>query len=161
MRRYRGEDSLVLFGGLGPLPWTASEFDREYEASSEMWRLWILTESARRTHLVVDTVLNVYQIFTQGWSECTGAVMITARRGLWEAESASRWFQLSCEKPPLMVPSLTPGPLISQYAADEIDCFAMLFWTFLVGTDKIQSWIDRDSRMNRAALEQLLAVPVG
>ncbi|KAI1102858.1 putative aldo/keto reductase [Jackrogersella minutella] len=144
VKQYRGEDSSP---GNRPLQWTASEFDREYDASSEMWQSWILTESVRRTHAISVTVANIYQIMTKGWAECTGGVMFTARRGLWEAESAMKWLQLSCAKPPLLVPSLQPGPWISQYAAEEFDDFAKLFWTFIVGKDKIQSWIDKSSNV--------------
>ncbi|MDI1488569.1 MAG: hypothetical protein OHK93_007844 [Ramalina farinacea] len=140
VRRYRGEDG---FQGYRPLQWTVSEFDREHDASLELWTLWILTESVRRTHVVIDTILNIYQVMTKGWADCAGAVMFTARRGLWEAESAVKWFELSCVKPPLLVPSLQPGSLISQCAAEEVDDFVKTFWTFLAGKDKIQSWIDR------------------
>ncbi|KAI3323569.1 hypothetical protein HD806DRAFT_522712 [Xylariaceae sp. AK1471] len=162
VRRYRGEDSPALPDRHDPLPRASSEFDKEYKASSEMWQLWILAESVRRTHLVIDTVLNIYQVFTRGWAECTGAVMVTARRGLWEAESALKWFHMCCEKPPLLVPSLQPGPLISQYAAEEIDSFATLFWTYIIDKDRFQSWVDRGNKTSRAEpdLEQFLAIPV-
>ncbi|KAI8632256.1 hypothetical protein F5Y19DRAFT_356882 [Xylariaceae sp. FL1651] len=132
-----------------PLHWTASEFDREYDATTEMWRLWILTECVRRTHLIIDSILNIYQMMTKGWAECSGAVMITARRGLWEAESSMKWFELCSANSPLLVPSLQPGPLISHYAAEEIDEFAIMIWTFIVGTDKIQCWMERSNRTIR------------
>jgi hypothetical protein len=64
--------------------------------------------------------------------------MLTARHGLWEAESAAKWFDISCAKSPLLVPSMQSGPLISQYAADEFDDFAKLLWTSTAGTDKIR-----------------------
>ncbi|RDW59932.1 hypothetical protein BP6252_13019 [Coleophoma cylindrospora] len=139
-KRYRGQDGYV------PSSWNATEFDREYDASSQMWQLWILTESVRRSHLIIDTIANIYDTMTKGWAECPGAVMFTTCRGLWEAESAIKWFELSCAKPPLLVPSLQPGPLISEYAAEEIDDFAKLYWRFIVGTDKIQCWIDKNSK---------------
>jgi hypothetical protein len=147
VKQYRWEDDSM---GRRPLQWTASEFDREYDASSEMWRLWILTESVRRSQLIIDTIANIYEATTKGWVECAGAVMFTARHGLWEAESAMKWFELSCAKSPLLVPSLQPGPLISQYAAEEFDEFAKMYWTFLVGTDKIQCWIDRSKKKSEA-----------
>jgi hypothetical protein len=146
VKQYRGEDSLLSHR---PPQWAAREFDLEYHASLEMWRLWILTESVRRTHVVVDTIANVYQTMTTGWADCTGAVMFTARRGLWEAESAVKWFELSCAEPPLLVPSLQPGPLIAQYAAEEFDDFAKMFWTYIAGKDKIQCWIDRSNKISR------------
>ena len=147
VKRYRGEDGFL---GHRPLQWTVSEFDREHDASLELWKSWILTESVRRTHLVIDTTVNIYQVMTKGWADCAGAVMFTARRGLWEAESAVKWFELSCAKPPLLVPSLQPGGLISQCAAEEVDDFVKMFWTFLAGKDKIQSWIDRSDATSTA-----------
>ncbi|KUL92408.1 hypothetical protein ZTR_02204 [Talaromyces verruculosus] len=140
VRRYRGDDFSL---GRRPLQWTATEFDREYNDSSELWKLWILTESVRRTHIIIDSVANTYEAMNRGLVDCTGAVMFTARHGLWEADSAVKWFKLCCEKPPLLVPSLQPGPLISQYPAEELDEFAKFYWTYLVGTDKIQYWIDK------------------
>lgn len=122
--------------------WTASELDRDYQASSTAWELWLLTESVRRTHLVIDTVANIYEIMTTGYAECTGAVMFTARRGLWEAESAKTWLNLCNKQSPLLVSPLNPDPLISKYAAAEFDSFALLYWRFIVGRDKIQWWID-------------------
>ena len=143
VKRYKGEDTDT---GHRALQWTENAFDREYNTSSELWRLWVLTESVRRTQLIINAVANTYQTMTRGWAECTGAVMVTARRSLWEAESAVQWFDLSCEKPPLLVPSLLPGSLMSQYAAEEIDDFVKMFWTFTIGADKVQSWVDRGNK---------------
>lgn len=120
--------------------WAASELDRDYHASSASWELWLLTESVRRTHLVVDTVANIYEIMAKGYADCTGAAMFTGRRGLWEAESAKTWFKLCDKQSPLLVSALQPDSLISKYAATEFDSFAILYWTFIVGPDKIQWW---------------------
>lgn len=138
-KRYKGPGTSAR----SPLKWTTSELDNEYTAVSETWKLWALIESVRRTHVIVDTVLNIYQIMTRGWAECTGAVNFTARRGLWGADSAMKWFQECCAKEPLLVPSLGPSQVMEGHGADEIDEFASLFWTFIVGTDRIQCWIDR------------------
>jgi hypothetical protein len=128
-----------------PLQWTASEFDKEYDVCSAMWRQWVLTESVRRSRLIIDTVMNVYETTTKGWADCTGSVMFTSRRGLWDAESAMKWCELCRLKPPLLVDSLQPGALMSLYPAEELDDIAKLYWTFIVGADKIQCWIDRTS----------------
>lgn len=120
-----------------------NHFDKEYEISTKLWRLWMLTESIRRTQVVVDTVLNIYQLIVQGWSDCTGAVMLTARRGLWEAESASKWLELSRDKTPLLVPSMQPGEYLSEYNASEFDGIIHMLWKFIVGPDKIHYWIGK------------------
>ncbi|KAI1089669.1 hypothetical protein F5B19DRAFT_361206 [Rostrohypoxylon terebratum] len=143
VKGYRGEDNDYQFSS------STNEFDIEYDSTSAMWHLWILIESVRRTHLVVGTITNVYQIMTKGWAECTGGVMFTARRGLWDAESASEWLEMSLAKPPLLVPSLKPGPLISQHNADEVDDFAKAFWTYIIGPDKIRYWIHKSDKVAR------------
>lgn len=125
---------------------TSSRFERDYDACSELWKLWILTESVRRTHIVVESTINVYEALTKGWAECAGAAMMTARRGLWEAEYANKWFEMTCAKSPLLVPSLQPAPLISQYEADDFDDFTKTIWAVIVGTDRIQHWVDRSSK---------------
>ncbi|KAH8893037.1 putative aldo/keto reductase [Thozetella sp. PMI_491] len=150
-KEYQGQDSSL---GSQLLHWNASEFDREYEVSSEMWQLWILTESVRRTHLVVSTIANSYQTMTKGWAECSGAVMITARLGLWEVESAVKWFQLASAKPPLLVPALEPGPFISQYQADECDPFVTKLWGYFIGADRIQCWVDKSNKTSDYDLTQ-------
>ncbi|KEF54455.1 uncharacterized protein A1O9_09622 [Exophiala aquamarina CBS 119918] len=142
VRRYKGDDATMYHQGL---QWTENDFDIEYKASSELWKVWLLTESVRRTQIIINAVSNSYETMTRGWAECTGAVMITARRGLWEAESAVQWSKLSSKKSPLLVPSVQPGILISQYAAEEFDDFVKIFWTLILGPDKVQCWVDKSN----------------
>lgn len=146
VKRYRGEDAVISHPAL---QWKENDFDSEYKTSSELWKVWLLTESVRRTQFIINAVANTYQTMTGGWAECTGAVMFTARRGLWEAESAVQWSNLSGTKSPLLVPSLRPGSLISQYPAEEVDDFAKMVWTFILGADKVQCWVDKSNNINR------------
>lgn len=139
-RRYQGDD---LLSGRALAPAWTTNFDREYDASTASWNLWILSESVRRTHLIIDTILNTYQTMTKGLAECTGGVMFTARRGLWEAESAVAWSELCSRDSPLLMSSMHPENCIAQHSSDEIDDFVKMFWTFIVGTDKIQCWNDK------------------
>ncbi|KAG8530324.1 uncharacterized protein KY384_004826 [Bacidia gigantensis] len=146
VRRYLGEDELLDYR---PSQWIAREFESEYNASLKLWKLWILTESVRRTHLVVNTIANIYETMAKGWVGCTGAGMLTARRGLWEAESAMKWSELLTAKPLLLVPSLDPVPLISQYVAEDLDDFVKVFWKMVIGSDKMQSWTAMSNRASR------------
>lgn len=120
-----------------------------YAASSAVWKLWILAESARRTLLIVETILNTYQAMTIGWVECPGCVMFTARRGLWEAASAVKWTEMCRERSPLLIASLQPERYLAQYGAEEIDDFVKLFWTYVAGPEKIQWWVDRSGSAAR------------
>ncbi|KAI0965916.1 hypothetical protein F4678DRAFT_451228 [Xylaria arbuscula] len=147
VKRHRWDEYPSVKDGLRPLLAESSEFHSDYDIAMEIWQLWILTESIRRTHLIIETVLNTFKIMTVGWAECEGYVMCTVRRGLWDADNVTKWFNLcrNGAKSPLMAPSLTPGPMISQYPAGEFDDFAKLCWSFVVGTDKIQCWVDKNS----------------
>ena len=137
-RGYRGNDTGVS------LQWLLSDFNLEYDANAELWQSWVLTESVRRTHLIVDSVSNVYDIMVRGHATCRGGIMFTARRGLWDAESAAAWSALCSDstKVPLMVPSLQPEPYMLSHGADEFDKFTAVFWSFLVGAEKIKYWVD-------------------
>ncbi|KAL9601228.1 MAG: hypothetical protein Q9219_002633 [cf. Caloplaca sp. 3 TL-2023] len=141
VKRYCEEDQPQRYYAL---PCTVSEFDRGYRAASELWDKWILTESVRRTHVVVDNVINIYRIMTQGSANCAGAVMLTARRNLWEAESAMKWVELSNANDPLLTPALHSETIIANQKAEEIDDFVKILWTFIDGKDKIKHWIDKD-----------------
>ncbi|EAQ87866.1 hypothetical protein CHGG_04485 [Chaetomium globosum CBS 148.51] len=115
---------------------------RARAAAEELWQLWILTESVRRSLIIIETIANVYECMVRGWAECTGAVMFTARAGLWEAKSAVKWLELSSVESPLLASSLCPEQFISRYAAGEIDGFAKVVWGCAVGVDRMQCWID-------------------
>ncbi|KAI1303844.1 hypothetical protein F5Y03DRAFT_359255 [Xylaria venustula] len=147
VKRHRWDEYPSVKDGRRPFLAVSSEFHSDYDIAVEIWQLWILIESIRRTHLIIDTVLNTFKIMTVGWAECEGYVMCTVRRGLWDADNVTKWFKLCRDgsKSPLMAPSLTPGPMISRYPAGEFDDFAKLCWSFVVGTDKIQCWVDKSS----------------
>ncbi|KAH6856397.1 hypothetical protein B0I37DRAFT_74871 [Chaetomium sp. MPI-CAGE-AT-0009] len=136
----------------GTIPMT-HDFGGGYDdAATELWQLWILAESVRRSLIIIETIANVYECMVRGWAECTGAVMFTARSGLWEAKSAVKWLELSSVQSPLLASSLCPERFISQYAAEEVDDFAKVVWGCAVGTDKMQCWIDRTAGASRVSV---------
>ncbi|KAF1953157.1 putative aldo/keto reductase [Byssothecium circinans] len=137
---YRASDTLL--SSLPQYPQN-TDWGADFHATSTLWRLWILTESVRRTHILVTTVANVYQTMIRGWAECTGGGMLTARQGLWEAESAAKWFEMSCMDSPLMVSSLQPEVVVDAVGADEVDAFVKSFWAFFLGSDRIRCWADK------------------
>lgn len=128
------------------------------DALQDLWRSWIIAESVRRTYTVVDTIINVYEIMTQGWADCQGGLLFTARKAAWDADSAVRWAQtvglgddgaaVGDEKEgrgqiPLFVPALRPEEVMAQCSARDVDDFAITCWAFIVGQEKINGWIDR------------------
>lgn len=149
VKQYKGEGPNL---SLQTPRWAETNFESEYQTTSELWKTWVLTESVRRIQIIINSVANSYQCMTGGWAECTGAVMFTARCGLWEAESAIQWSDLACRKSPLLVPPLRAGSLISQYPAEEFDEFVKTFWALILGSEKVQSWLDRSDRMSRMSV---------
>ncbi|KEZ45630.1 hypothetical protein SAPIO_CDS1987 [Scedosporium apiospermum] len=126
---------------------TAGIFDDNYyEAATELWKHWILTESVRRSQIVIEAVLNIYMCMVTGLAECTGLISFTARRGLWDAKSAVRWLELSWARTPLLASPVSAELCISQYAAEEIDEFAKAVWACAIGTEKMQCWTDKSNR---------------
>jgi hypothetical protein len=128
---------------------TKASFAYHYHTSSSAWRLWILTESVRRTLLIVETILNTYQTMTAGPQECTGVVMFSTRQGLWDASSPAGWAELCDKRDPLMVPASQPELSMEMHGAEEIDDFVKLFWKYIAGPERVQSWID----MSRKSIE--------
>lgn len=113
-----------------------------YEVATDLWRLWVLTESVRRSHLIGGIVANIYDCMVRGWAECTGLTRFTARRGLWGAASALTWLELSSSGPPLLASPFHPELFVAQHAAGDFDDFAKAIWACTLEPDKLQSWID-------------------
>ncbi|KAH8885456.1 hypothetical protein GQ53DRAFT_751180 [Thozetella sp. PMI_491] len=125
----------------------------EYNATVALWSAWVLTESVRRTYLVVGFTLNVYMVLRDGWTECTGGVMLTARRGLWEADSASQWLELCQSKDPWLVSSISGQTLFGKEQMEDVDDFPCHLWTIVTEEEKVQGWIKRSrSRLEMLAL---------
>lgn len=121
----------------------AGEETSEHSAGVALWSAWLLTESVRRTFLVAGFTLSVYTMLRDGWTECLGGVMVTARKGLWEAQSASRWLELCAVRDPWLVSSVTGQSLFVREQMEDVDDFLCHLWTLTTEEEKVQGWIDR------------------
>lgn len=137
VKEYRAHDLLLSVKATDE---SCCEFSKDFTTQSNLWHLWILTESIRRTDILVTTVINTYEIMTKGWAECSGTNMLTARAGLWQAESALDWCEFVEHKSPLLVPSFEPKQLMEQFKAEECDDFVKMFWGFIVGKERVEWW---------------------
>jgi hypothetical protein len=126
---------------------TGTGFDLEYAASSELWSLWILVESVRRTHLTANSILNIYQTLTEGYAVCNGGMMLTASKELWEAENVNKWFEMSCTKHAVLTPSLEPQMWLTSNTSDDLDEFVRSCWLCVVGHDKLACWMERSRKL--------------
>lgn len=117
-------------------------YTHSFEVLADLWKLWILTESIRRSHLITSAVINIYQCMSWGAAECQGATKFTARRGLWGATSAAAWLELCSSNRPLLASPMAAEPFISQCEPGELDEFARAMWSCSVGLEKLQYLID-------------------
>ncbi|KAI1114536.1 hypothetical protein F5Y14DRAFT_163158 [Nemania sp. NC0429] len=135
----RSQDVQNPYRGMLPQPGSTRRVSRNLEA--ELWRSWILAESARRTFIIVSFMTSTYLTVRDGWADCKGGVMMTARRDLWDAQSASEWFGLCCENPPQLVSSLHPWQFMDENSAIGVDGFVTIIWTLLVGSEALRNWM--------------------
>lgn len=132
----------------------AGDDTSNHNAGAALWSAWLLTESVRRTFLVTVFTLNVYKMLKDGWTACRGGVMVTARKGLWEAKSASKWLELCASKDPLLVSSISGQSLFAREQMEDIDEFLCHLWTLTTDEEeKVHGWIDRrNSRLEMIGL---------
>jgi hypothetical protein len=76
-------------------------------------------------------------------------MQFTGCRGFWEARSSVGWLDMTHKKSFMLVMPSQPLHFISNYPAHEFDDLVVTLWTFVVGEDMVQSWIDRGA-VNRA-----------
>jgi hypothetical protein len=126
---------------------TGSGIDLEYRASAELWSLWILVECVRRTHLTANSILNIYQTLTEGYAVCTGGMMLTASKELWDAVNVNKWFEMSCTEHAVLTPSLEPQMWLTGNTSETLDEFVRSCWTCVVGHDKLECWMERSRNL--------------
>ena len=112
-----------------------------------MWQSWLVVESVRRTLLVVQTVANVYRCLTVGHATCDGTVMITARRGLFEAGTSTKWLEMcGTVNEPLLTPPLRPRAWMLEHSSADVDDFVLSYWSYIVDPDKMACWVEQGRR---------------
>ena len=108
------------------------------------WKRWIVAESTRRTWVTATRVQAVYLVLQQGWAGCPGTLLFTARKGIWDADSAYSWAKTCNEDGPLLLqqlPTLSDG-IISIVRMSEIDEFARVSLALSWGPEKMAKWTD-------------------
>jgi hypothetical protein len=104
-----------------------------------LWRSWIVSESLRRTWLIVHGVSASYDGLKQGWAPCNGDIKFTTREGLWSAESASLWANMCAEKDVRFVGRFHAECLFAN-APEEVDEFAKVMLETVFGKERSMRW---------------------
>lgn len=111
------------------------------------WRLWILSESLRRTWMLVSSTLSVYQAKKDGWSGCLGVLMFTTRQGLWEAPNAWQWAQQVRKQSPLFTQSVNALELMEGSAPAELDTFMNQVLSMILPSEDIDRWAAKTAQV--------------
>jgi hypothetical protein len=112
---------------------------------SHLYQAFVLTESIRRTRLLTNLAIGVYNSLRGTWSlNCAGDFHITANAELWNAPSAARWEAAAHNTDPLFVQSMNGHSLLSHgVRASQVDEFARHVFTMMLGMEKVEQWIVR------------------
>ncbi|KAK2010726.1 hypothetical protein LZ32DRAFT_362977 [Colletotrichum eremochloae] len=138
-----------------------------FEANLMAWNLWVLSESIRRTWILVSCTVGTYHALKGLWGECPGYAPFTARAGLWDAASAPQWAAMRREdlartggnsgpdggsERDFFIPSVHAEVIMREAAAAEVDEFARHMLTCMWGLDRVEDWALRTSSKGKVSL---------
>ena len=113
------------------------------DPSGQQWHDWLLAESVRRIWLIGNYVQCVYLMMRDRQTGCSGGVSFTARRGLWDAQSAATWMRLVRSKDPLFVRCHETDAMISSIEAPEVDVLCLSIMGIMWGALKLDFWVSK------------------
>lgn len=128
------------FAGLFSQDLGAKSFD---DLSIQQWRDWLLSESVRRIWLIGNCVQSMYLMMRDRQSGCSGAVSFTARRGIWDAQSAASWIRLARSKDPLFVRCHETEIMIPFIEAPEVDVLCLSIMGIMWGAPRLDVWLSK------------------
>ncbi|KAJ5459588.1 uncharacterized protein N7458_001140 [Penicillium daleae] len=113
------------------------------DPSGQQWRDWLLAESVRRIWLIGNYVQCVYLMMRNRQTSCSGGVSFTARRGLWDAQSAETWMRLVRSKDPLFVRCHETDLIIPFVEVPEVDVLCLSIMGIMWGAPKLDYWVSK------------------
>jgi hypothetical protein len=105
-----------------------------------LWYSWILTESIRRTWLVIAGLHGIYKLISHSTSTCMGGTMFTTRRGFWEAPSAAVWEKRCTDTYAGMVRLTEVDKMFALVPKEEICEFARTVLSCTYGVEQVEKW---------------------
>ena len=106
-----------------------------------LWTAFILSETARRTYLVVDAICGGYQTLLDGQLHCGGGLHLTTRAGVWDAGSAWAWTKLCAEMDVGFMEHGETGRLFGERRPEEVDSFGRMVMEATYGRERMESWV--------------------
>jgi hypothetical protein len=108
--------------------------------TERLWQSWTISESLRRTWLVVQGISACYDGLKQGWAPCNGDVMFTTREGLWSASSACSWIKMCADRDVRFVGRFNAEWLF-DVAPEEVDDFSKVMLETVYGRERCMEWM--------------------
>lgn len=105
-----------------------------------LWHAWILSESIRRTWMLSEVIRTIYINMQRGEAECPGDLMLTSRKGVWEARSALAWTRTCAERSVGFMHRHDTVNFLEQGKPEELDTFSMALMELDYGIEKMERW---------------------
>jgi hypothetical protein len=117
-----------------------STLPRQTTPLQRQWKLWILSESIRRTWLVAASLPSVYLALQQRWAVCPGGIMYTNRRGLWDAPSSIEWEKQCLEKGTAFLHRFEGSRLFNESQPADVDEFGIAILDMTFDRESLEVW---------------------
>ena len=138
-----GNDALLICNALtNYTPELTSEPQIPCQVSPEqlLWHAWIISESVRRTWCISMLIQSGYELLKTGTGPCYGGLLVTTRRGVWQAETAFAWTKLCAERSVGFVHRNQTESLMTERRMDEVDLFTLALMELDFGPDRMERW---------------------
>ncbi|KAH7153583.1 hypothetical protein EDB81DRAFT_687897 [Dactylonectria macrodidyma] len=125
---------------VGIVTGNAAKHDQE-----RFWHAWILSESVRRTWVVVQIIYSIYVTMQQGESDCAGGVLTTTRKGVWDAPTVLSWSTICGQEKISFLRRDDMEQVLVGSRPDEVDEFSKVLMRFDYGTERFDTWVAAES----------------
>jgi len=100
-----------------------------------------MAESVRRTWVVVSAIHIIFQALQRGGAPpCQSGMMLTIRKGVWEAPSAFAWEKLCSDVHVGLMQIVDTGKLFTELPPGEVNDFTILVLDVTFGREKLERW---------------------
>ncbi|KAF2096852.1 hypothetical protein NA57DRAFT_58738 [Rhizodiscina lignyota] len=104
------------------------------------WYSWVVAESIRRTWIVASGSQAIFQMMKQACVPCMGGMMLTTRKGVWEAPSALAWVKLCSEVNVGLMQMTEVDKLFTEVTPEDVDDFAKIILDLQFGKERLERW---------------------
>ncbi|KAJ5596481.1 hypothetical protein N7450_002939 [Penicillium hetheringtonii] len=120
-------------------------FPLPIDRTTELWEVWVLHESARRTVLFTYYFIQIYKVLQEDLLvSCDGKLGLEhswyLSGDLWKAENAFDFAVAWSEKHHHIVCNLDFEPILQNAQPNEVDLFGRMLLVTVLGIDKAKSW---------------------